>query len=173
MTKQQTARTEDYLKTIASIGDDNNTVSVTEISQALGVKKPSVTAALKKLSRQGLVEHERYGRVALTPEGSRIAQDVIRRHEVLCCFLVNVLHVDSEIAIEDACQMEHVLSMSSLEGLENFVEYVQESISVYAYCFKCRAKKEIKNVEQVTLKNGRKATQGICPACGTKMFKMG
>lgn len=42
-----------------------------------------------------------------------------------------------------------------------------------AYCFKCRSKREIKEPQQVTLKNGRPATQGSCPACGTKVFRIG
>ena len=42
-----------------------------------------------------------------------------------------------------------------------------------AYCFKCRAKREINNPEPVTLKNGRPATQGTCPTCGTKVFRIG
>ncbi len=42
-----------------------------------------------------------------------------------------------------------------------------------AYCFKCRTKKEIKNPERVTLKNGRPATRGVCPTCGTKLFRIG
>ncbi len=42
-----------------------------------------------------------------------------------------------------------------------------------AYCLKCREKREISNPEQVTLKNGRPATKGDCPACGTKMFRIG
>ena len=41
-----------------------------------------------------------------------------------------------------------------------------------AYCFKCRAKREIKNPKRVTLKNGKLATQGICPVCGTKVFRI-
>ncbi len=41
------------------------------------------------------------------------------------------------------------------------------------YCVKCRAKREIKNAETVTLKNGRQATRGVCPICGTKMFRLG
>jgi DtxR family Mn-dependent transcriptional regulator len=122
MTTRRTARTEDYLKTIAILGDGGKTVSVTEISKALGVKKPSVTSALKKLSRQGLVEHERYGLVTLTAEGNKIAQDVIHRHEVLRRFLVEVLKVDPEVAAEDACQMEHVMSLTSLEELESFAK---------------------------------------------------
>ena len=42
-----------------------------------------------------------------------------------------------------------------------------------AYCFKCRNKREISNPKQVTLKNGRPATQGVCPECGTKVFRIG
>ncbi len=42
-----------------------------------------------------------------------------------------------------------------------------------AYCVKCRAKREIQNAKKVTLKNGKPATQGVCPVCGTKVFRIG
>lgn len=42
-----------------------------------------------------------------------------------------------------------------------------------AYCFKCRTKREIKNPVKITLKNGRPATRGSCPSCGTKVFRIG
>jgi len=42
-----------------------------------------------------------------------------------------------------------------------------------AYCFKCRAKREIKNPKQVVLKNRKPAVQGTCPVCGTKVFRIG
>jgi hypothetical protein len=42
-----------------------------------------------------------------------------------------------------------------------------------AYCFKCRSKVEIKDPQKVTLKNGRPATKGVCPRCGTKVFRIG
>jgi RNase P subunit RPR2 len=42
-----------------------------------------------------------------------------------------------------------------------------------AYCVKCRAKKEMNNARPITMKNGRSATQGTCPVCGTKMFRIG
>jgi hypothetical protein len=44
---------------------------------------------------------------------------------------------------------------------------------VQAYCVKCRKKVEVKNPQNVTLKNGRPATQGTCPGCGTKVFRIG
>jgi len=42
-----------------------------------------------------------------------------------------------------------------------------------AYCLKCRAKREMRNPQKVTLKNGRPAPQGTCPVCGTKMYRIG
>ena len=42
-----------------------------------------------------------------------------------------------------------------------------------AYCFKCRAKRDIRNPTQTTLKNGRPATQGTCPVCSTKVYRIG
>ena len=77
--KETTASMEDYLEAIAMLNEEGKVARVTQISQTLGVKKPSVTSALKKLSDDGLVKHERYGYVALTPEGARIAMDVFRR----------------------------------------------------------------------------------------------
>ncbi|MCH8086713.1 MAG: hypothetical protein IIC81_02550 [Chloroflexi bacterium] len=41
------------------------------------------------------------------------------------------------------------------------------------YCVKCRESREIQNAKQITMKNGRPATQGVCPTCGTKMFRIG
>ncbi len=44
---------------------------------------------------------------------------------------------------------------------------------VQGYCVKCKAKQEIKDPKNVTLKNGKKAVKGVCPKCGTKMFRIG
>lgn len=41
------------------------------------------------------------------------------------------------------------------------------------YCVKCKTKREIKDAQEITMKNGRPATQGLCPSCGTKIFKIG
>lgn len=42
-----------------------------------------------------------------------------------------------------------------------------------AYCVKCRSKKEMKNAKAMTMKNGKPATKGVCPTCGTSMFRIG
>ena len=49
----------------------------------------------------------------------------------------------------------------------------KEVEQMQAYCMKCRAKREMKDAKSITMKNGRPATQGVCPACGTKMFRIG
>jgi len=86
---------------------------------------PSVTSALKKLSERELVEHERYGRIKLTPEGGRIARDVIRRHKALTRFLTEALGIDRELAGADACKIEHVISPLSLERMVKFIEFME------------------------------------------------
>lgn len=48
-----------------------------------------------------------------------------------------------------------------------------DGMATEAYCVKCRAKKTMKDEKAVTMKNGKPATQGVCPDCGTKMFKIG
>lgn len=124
MATQQTPSMEDYLEAIVLLSEGSKAVKVTEISNALGVKKPSVTSALARLAESGLVTHKRYGSVELTPEGERIARDVYWRHETLRHFLVNILNVELAVAEEDACRMEHVLSRISLSKLAKFIEFV-------------------------------------------------
>lgn len=124
MSNQQTASMEDYLEAITILAEEGYPVKVTEISKALGVKKPSVTAALAKLSEAGLVQHEKYGDVVLTAEGARVGQDIYGRHRTLRHFLVEILNVDSAVAEADACRMEHVVSRTSLERLTKFLDFV-------------------------------------------------
>ena len=125
MERGHTASMEDYLEAVAVLSGEGKAVRVKQISQALGVKMPSVTAALKKLSEEGLVEHERYGYVKLTREGDKTAVEVFHRHEVLRHFLTDVLSIDPKTAWEDACRMEHSISSATLERLAKFLEFVE------------------------------------------------
>jgi len=124
MEKEQSASMEDYLEAIALLSEEDKAARVTEISKALGVKKPSVTSALTKLAQEGLVEHARYGQARLTTRGERIAQDVFHRHETLRHFLVEILKVTPEIATNDACKMEHNVSPITMERMAKFLEFV-------------------------------------------------
>jgi DNA-directed RNA polymerase subunit RPC12/RpoP len=61
--------------------------------------------------------------------------------------------------------MFHVIV--SVQNLTN------EEVKMQAYCVKCKKKVEIKNPKAITMKNKRPATQGVCPSCGTKVFRIG
>jgi DtxR family Mn-dependent transcriptional regulator len=125
MQREQTASMEDYLEAVAMLRGKGKVVRVSQISRKLGVKMPSVTSALKKLSEQELVEHERYGYIKLTPEGDKVARDVIYRHEALTRFFAQALGINRETAEEDACKIEHVISPLSMERLAKFVEFTE------------------------------------------------
>jgi DtxR family Mn-dependent transcriptional regulator len=116
---------EDYLEAIAKLGEGRKVVKVKQVSQMLGVKMPSVTSALKKLSEQELVEHERYGRIKLTAAGDESARAIISRHEALTRFFAQALGIDQETAEADACKIEHVISPLSMERLTKFVEFME------------------------------------------------
>jgi DtxR family Mn-dependent transcriptional regulator len=116
---------EDYLEAIAKLGEGRKVVKVKQLSQMLGVKMPSVTCALKKLSQQELVEHERYGHIKLTLEGDKLARDVIYRHEALTRFFAQALGISRRTAEEDACKIEHVISPLGMERLAKFVEFIE------------------------------------------------
>ncbi len=122
--REQTASMEDYLEAVAMLRGKGKMVKVSQISRKLKVKMPSVSAALKKLSEQGLVEHEKYGHIKLTLEGNKVAGDVLRRHKALTRFLNEALGIDQETAEEDACKIEHVISSFSMERLAKFVEFI-------------------------------------------------
>ncbi len=124
ITDKQTASMEDYLETISLLKESNKIVTVTSISKMMGVKKPSVDWALMKLSEAGLVLHEKYGDVELTADGARIAQDVYQRHKTLRHLLRDILNISPEIAEQDACRMEHVLSRASFTRMEKFIDFV-------------------------------------------------
>jgi len=122
--REQTASMEDYLEAVAMLRGKGKVVRVSQISRKLKVKMPSVTSALKKLSEQGLVEHEKYGHIKLTLEGNKVAEEVLRRHKALTRFLTEALGIDQETAEEDACKMEHFISPLSMERLAKFVEFI-------------------------------------------------
>jgi len=119
-----TPNMEDYLETIIILEDQKKAVRVKDIAQALKVKMPSVTSALETLVEKNLVNHERYGYVELTDTGQEIASQIRYRHRILSRFLFETLNIDAQIAEEDACKIEHVISPLTFERLVQFVKFV-------------------------------------------------
>jgi DtxR family Mn-dependent transcriptional regulator len=119
------ASLEDYLEAIYHIVNEKRAAKAKDISQRLGVRSSSVTGALKSLSVKGLVNYAPYDLITLTPEGTRLAKDVVTRHEALKDFFITVLSVDNSDAEDTACKMEHVISPTILERLVEFVEFMK------------------------------------------------
>jgi DtxR family Mn-dependent transcriptional regulator len=116
---------EDYLEVIYELSDGGKGVRVKQIADRLGVSLPSVTSALKTLREAGLVNHERYRAVELTPQGRERADALIRRHDALVRFLTEILLIDVETAEQEACHMEHAIGPTTLQRLVNFLQSVQ------------------------------------------------
>ncbi len=113
---------EDYLEVIFNLMAENRVARVRDIAREMGVQMPSVTGALKHLAEHGLVNYRPYEYVTLTTAGVRIARGMIRRHDILKRFLVEILRLPDEVAERDACGMEHALSEESLDRLMEFLE---------------------------------------------------
>lgn len=117
-----TTSSQDYLEAILLISERNGAVRSIDVATQMKVSRAGVNKALGVLRERGLIRQEKYGSVFLTEEGIRVANSVIQRHKTLRCFLTEVLGVRTETAEQDACRMEHAISLETLERLEKFME---------------------------------------------------
>ena len=108
---------EDYLEAILMIQELKGTVRSVDIADQLGVSKPSVSIAMRKLRESGLVEMDEISRISLTEEGLRIAARIYDRHRTLS-HLIETLGVPADVAAEDACRVEHDLSEETFLALK-------------------------------------------------------
>jgi len=101
---------QDYLKAIYRLGEVGGPVTTLRLAAELAVSSPSVTNMAKRLHDLGLVRHARYHGVALTPEGERVALDVVRRHRLLELFLAETLGYAWDEVHAEAERLEHHVS---------------------------------------------------------------
>jgi len=123
-TEKLSASLEDYLEAIFNLADKAGQTRSKDIATELGVAKSSVTGALQLLRSKGLANYERYGCVTLTSEGQAVAREVVRKHDILTAFFVDVLGVEKETAQRAACQAEHALGSEIIGRLLSFIDYV-------------------------------------------------
>lgn len=102
---------EDYLKHLYVLGQAGR-VSTQALAEALNVTPASVTGMLKKLLDLGLVEHASYQGARLTPEGERVALEVLRHHRLLESYLHHALGVPLDELHDEAERLEHAISES-------------------------------------------------------------
>ena len=83
----------------------------------MSVSKPSVHVALHELERRGLIVHENYGEVFLTPQGKAASSAIRERHGLLTTFLRDILGVSPAVAEQDACRIEHIVSEETMAAI--------------------------------------------------------
>ncbi len=111
---------EDYLETILILHNRKGSVRSIDIVNELDFSKPSVSVAMKHLRENGYIEMNSDGYITLLDKGLEIAEKIYERHTLLSSWLAS-LGVCPEVAAEDACRIEHVISAESFEALKKHV----------------------------------------------------
>lgn len=116
---------EDYLKIIFQLERERRVARVKDIAARKGVRMASVTGALRRMSKEGLVRYGAREFVELTDEGSSLARKVLQRNDFLRRFLANTLGLDAETAARDADAIEHHLSSETLARFAAFYQFME------------------------------------------------
>mgnify|MGYP000915212394 CR=1 FL=1 len=112
---------EDYLEMMLMLQEKHGYVRSIDIAEELGVKKPSVSYATKRLKENGYITMDKDSLITLTESGMEIAMRMYKRHKLLTEYLIS-LGVDEETARTDACKIEHDLSEKSFDAISRHVE---------------------------------------------------
>ena len=112
---------EDYLESMIILKEKNGYIRSIDIATFLGVTKPSVSNAMKRLREEGYIEMNRSGFITVTEKGMEIADKIYTRHKKLTDFFI-ALGVTAEVAEDDACKIEHDLSDETFEAICSHIE---------------------------------------------------
>ena len=112
---------ENYLDTILLLQQRKGSVRSIDIANELEFSKPSVSVAMKNLRQGGYIEMDSAGLIRLLPPGQAIAEAVLEKHRLMTRFLIG-LGVSPEVAAEDACRIEHVLSDESFQAIKRHAQ---------------------------------------------------
>lgn len=140
---------EDYLKIIFQLERERRVARVKDIAAKKGVRMASVTGALRRMSKEGLVHYGAREFVELTEEGAELARKVLQRHDFLRRFLIGTLGLTEKTAEKDACAIEHHISSETLGRLVAFYQFMDS----YGHS----------NVLSHFLEDGRSVPCGECP----------
>ena len=110
-----------YLESIYVLSKKLNGVHSIDISEYMGYSKPSVSRAVGLLKKGGYIQIDEENHITLTESGLEVARKIYERHTLLTAMLMN-LGVPEEIALRDACKMEHAISDESLEAIRRHME---------------------------------------------------
>lgn len=114
---------ENYLETICLFGGEN--VKSIDLAKHLNVSRASVNKAINTLKDKGLVNKELYGDISLTEEGRKISKNVLWKHNMLKEFLIDILEVEPDKAVKEACGIEHMISNDTAEKFEELMKKIK------------------------------------------------
>ena len=107
---------EDYLEAMLMMKEKHGYVRSIDVAEFLGVPKPSVSYATKRLRESGHITMDKDGLITLTDAGMAVASSMLDRHKTLTAFLIDI-GVDKETAEADACKIEHDISQQTFEAI--------------------------------------------------------
>lgn len=114
---------ENYLKAIFHLIDDEQNVTINELSKFLGIKMPSVNSMIKKFSQKNWVIYESYKPIKITDKGRIEAARVVRKHRLTEMFLVDKMGFGWENVHEIAEQLEHIQSEIFFDKMDEILNY--------------------------------------------------
>lgn len=112
---------ENYLETILVLSQKMPSVRSIDIAAELNFKKSSVSVGMKNLREKKYIQVDESGYITLTETGKQIAESVFERHTLLSGWLESI-GVKAEIASEDACRIEHIISKESFSAIKNYLK---------------------------------------------------
>lgn len=107
---------EDYLEAMLMMRERHGYIRSVDVAEQLGVTKPSVSFAVKRLRENGYLTMDSDARITLTDKGEEIAQRIYMRHRVLTDYLIQI-GVPEDKAREDACRIEHDISEETFNAI--------------------------------------------------------
>ena len=106
-----------YIETIYILSQRSDFVRAVDVGEEMGFSKPSVSRALKILRENGYITVDTKGGITLTKAGRDVAERMYERHHVISSLLVKI-GVDPDIATEDSCKIEHVISEETFNKIK-------------------------------------------------------
>jgi len=122
-----TVAMEKYLEAVYELSRETGGCRVSDLALHLDVSKASVTHAMGVLAEHELVINERYREIVLTEQGLALAELLAQKHSIIRCLFTEVLQIPEERADQDACAIEHVISLESVQKMAEFLAKIQAS----------------------------------------------
>ena len=116
-----TSSMEDYLEAVLVLQKQNGYARCVDVAEYLEVKKPSVSRAVKGLTKMKYLMKKANGTLSFTEQGKQIAEQVYEKHLFFTDKLIEA-GVSPDIAAQDACRLEHVISEESILKLKALTE---------------------------------------------------